>query len=470
VTARSAPGPGHDRVLALRKYIESQHAPEDPPHTAISLFAGAGLSDFGYRLAGFRFRAQIEADAQRAAVGKLNFPGSEWLVETLPSARDAVVGRCQKLLDGARPDLLTLTPPCQGMSSSNPSRGKRQAGAMGAHSEKNRLMLEAVPFARALRPRVIVAENVRPVLTLTLEEHGRTATVIEHLREGLPDYQVFHGVIDVADYGIPQTRRRAIVVAVAEDEPFLHGLVEKGLLPWPAPTHAETPIDGKAAWVSVKEWLDGMQYPSLDAQTKEQARGEHPLHRVPHYPDDRYLQIASIPANDGGSAYENDACLACGRNGIQQGIVTCSQCGELMRNRPYRIDEDGPRLIRGFHSSYRRMLSDRPAPTITTNTSHLGSDFKIHPWENRVMSTLECADLQSVPRAFDWSGALDARRHYLIRNVIGEAFPTYFAYLHGRILASMLGGSDVPEDSLASIAGQAAPRRRAVAPRLSEAA
>ena len=109
-----------------------------------------------------------------------------------------------------------------------------------------------------------------------------------------------------------------------------------------------------------------------------------------------------------------------------------------MYNRPY-VERDGlPSLIKGFKSSYRRMSPGRPAYTITTNSSHIGSDFKIHPWENRVLSVLECADLQTVPRFYDWTRATKERTVYLIRNLIGEAFPPYFTYLHGQVLDELL--------------------------------
>ena len=96
------------------------------------------------------------------------------------------------------------------------------------------------------------------------------------------------------------------------------------------------------------------------------------------------------------------------------------------------------------------MSPGRPAYTITTNSSHIGSDFKIHPWENRVLSILECADLQTVPRFYDWTRAKENRTLYLIRNLIGEAFPTYFTYLHGQVLAKLLSDSQDdgrPEDA-----------------------
>lgn len=86
---------------------------------------------------------------------------------------------------------------------------------------------------------------------------------------------------------------------------------------------------------------------------------------------------------------------------------------------------------------------------MTTNSSHVGSDIKIHPWEHRVLSILECADLQTVPRSFDWSIAFEKRRHYLVRNLIGEAFPPYFTFLHGLLLIKLMQGR-CRYDSMAS--------------------
>ena len=144
----------------------------------------------------------------------------------------------------------------------------------------------------------------------------------------------------------------------------------------------------------------------MDASSKDLARGMHELHFVPTYGPDRYLQISDIPPYSGRSAYQNDTCPSCGHQQVQEGLhITCPSCHRLMRNRPYVERNGRTSLIRGFHSSYRRISADRPAYTITTNSSHVGSDFKIHPWENRVLSILECADLQTVPRFYDWTRA-----------------------------------------------------------------
>ena len=95
-----------------------------------------------------------------------------------------------------------------------------------------------------------------------------------------------------------------------------------------------------------------------------------------------------------------------GRHEVPHEFILCPNCGEVMRNRPYVERNGQAALINGFHSSYRRMRPERPAYTITTNSSHIGSDFKIHPWENRVLSILECAPTSRRSRGFyDWTRA-----------------------------------------------------------------
>ncbi len=421
-------------VKSISDFILRERPTAEASLTAVSLFSGAGLSDLGYEMAGFRFVVQVEADRRRAAIGRDNFPNSTWLARDVCGSMDKIAATYESATP-RRLDLLVATPPCQGMSSSNPSRGKRQSPRAQELEAKNRLMLEVIPVARKLKPRIIVAENVRPVLTLNVMYEDVNRTVIDHLSHHLSDYEVFPGVVNVADYGIPQVRKRALVIAVHKDEPWLD---RDNMDLLPSPTHAEQPTNGTLPWVNIREWLKFMKYESLDANSKDAAHGKDWLHFVPTYQGDRYLQVSQIPKNSGRSAYENDQCLSCLQQPVETGLIRCPSCGAVMRNRPYVENEGQTALIKGFHSSYRRMASNRPAYTVTTNSSHVGSDFKIHPWENRVLSILECADLQTVPRFYDWTRAEENRTLYLIRNLVGEAFPTYFTYLHGQVLAGLL--------------------------------
>lgn len=421
----------------VRDFILQDRPTDSGPWTAVSLFSGAGLSDLGYQMAGFRLTVQVEVDPRRAAIGADNFPRSQWITRDVRGSAHKIAAAYRKSTS-KRLDLLVATPPCQGMSSSNPSRGKRQTLQAKALEGKNRLLLEVIPIARLLKPRIIVIENVRQVLTLEVEYDDGKGTAVDLLCDRLPEYKIFPSVVNVADYGVPQVRRRALIVAVQRDEACLESLLSESQFPKPLPTHAEQSTNGRQPWISIREWLEVMKYESLDAKSNDTARGTHPLHFVPAYGLDRYRQISEIPAYSGRSAYENGSCPSCGRQKVGVGLILCPTCGGVMRNRPY-VERDGqPSLIRGFKSSYRRMNPGRPAYTITTNSSHIGSDFKIHPWESRVLSILECADLQTVPRFYDWTRAKKDRTFYLIRSLIGEAFPTYFTYLHGQVLAELL--------------------------------
>ena len=423
----------------VRDFILQKRPTDAPSRTAVSLFSGGGLSDLGYELAGFGFVVQVENNQRRSAIGAENFPTSQWLTCDVRDSVNEIAAAYRQKTSG-RLDLLVATPPCQGMSSSNPSRGKRQTPQANALEEKNRLLLEVIPVARQLKPRLIVIENVRQVLTLEVECDGEKVTAVDLLRGGLSEYEVFPSIVNVADYGVPQVRKRALVVAIHKNETCLEGMLSQKRLPAPVPypTHAEQSSNGTQPWISIREWLEAMEYEALDAGTKGTARGTHPLHFVPAYGPDRYRQVSEIPAHSGRSAYDNDKCPSCGRQGVGVDLVVCPSCGGVMYNRPY-VERDGqPSLIKGFKSSYRRMSPERPAYTITTNSSHIGSDFKIHPWENRVLSVLECADLQTVPRFYDWTRATKERTVYLVRNLIGEAFPPYFTYLHGQVLDELL--------------------------------
>ena len=424
----------------IRDFVLGDRPETELPLTAVSLFSGAGLSDLGYEMAGFHFLVQVEVDRKRAAIGAANFPRSTWLTRDVCGSANEVARTYHKATC-RRLDLLVATPPCQGMSSSNPSRGKRRSPRAQELEAKNRLMLEVIPVARRLKPRVIVAENVRPVLTLKVKYESVNRTVIDHIRHYLSDYQVFPQVVNVADHGIPQVRKRALVVAVHKDEPCLESISSGNESPLPSPTHSERSTNRALPWLSIRQWLQLMEYDHLDARSEDTAHGKHWLHFVPSYGPDRYMQVSQIPPNSGRNAFQNDQCPSCGRQQVAPEFILCPSCDAVMRNRPYVERNGQPALIKGFNSSYRRMSPDRPAYTITTNSSHIGSDFKIHPWENRVLSILECADLQTLPRFYDWTRAKENRTLYLIRNLIGEAFPTYFTYLHGRVLAKLLSDS-----------------------------
>ncbi len=415
--------------MGFASAVEFVHGPRTRSrvHHAVSLFAGAGISDCGVEAAGFDVLAQVEANERRNAVAAANFPNSTSIPAKVEDSLDAV----KEAVSRRRLDLLAATPPCQGLSSSNPSRGKRGASQPDEIRAKNALLLKAIAYITALTPRAFIAENVRAVLTAPISSE---CTVLDELTRRLPNYRIWASPINVADYGVPQDRRRALIVGIHRDERVVPELDRAGLAPWPKPTHGS----GGSPWITVSEWFRLQGYEPLDSGPEGKHSGSHPLHKVPRYGKQRYRLIADIPSGSGRSAYENEFCPEC-RSSVHLGLAVCTFCGSAMFNRPVIAESDGSfRLIRGFLSSYRRMPSNQPAPTITTNTSHVGSDFKIHPFENRVLSVLECADLQTVPRWFDFSYLLERKLEYLTRIIIGEAFPPFVVFQVCEAIDSLL--------------------------------
>lgn len=151
--------------------------------------------------------------------------------------------------------------------------------------------------------------------------------------------------------------------------------------------------------------------------------------------------IGAIPIHTGKSAWQTSKCLSCGAHCTRKNAVHCPECHATLP-RPIMRVRGRNRLICGFHNStYRRMPSRSPAQTITTASGRIGGNYTIHPFENRVLSPLECAHLQTFPPDFQWGAAVQSCGITNVRAMIGEAVPPLFTGLHGAVLASLLRGS-----------------------------
>lgn len=405
----------------------------------MSLFSNCGAGDLGFANAGFAFEVMAELDERRLDVALRNHRGADGVSGDLRETLLDVAACYRKRAGSEPPALLAACPPCQGMSSAHSGRGLGSDADIGSRDHRNLLVHVIAEAVDQLSPRAIVVENVQPFLMRKVR-HPRTSAPVSganYLIDALgSDYVAYPLVANLADFGVPQSRKRSFLTFLRREEPGVGILKRKGWVPYPWPSHGNSDQPS----VTLRDALASFDLPSLDARTKDVATSGDRMHSVPVWPPSRYRMVESIPANSGQSAWENEFCPSCGTRALDRQRVVCGGCRDTLP-RPVTRGKDGQlRLVAGFHTSYRRMAPDEPAATITTASGHLGSDRTIHPWENRVLSPLECALLQTIPRSFDWGDALERWGHTNVRAMIGEAVPPVFTQKHGRVIAQLLRG------------------------------
>ena len=410
---------------------------------AVSLFSNCGAGDIGFRRAGFRFDVLAEIDARRLAVAQLNHPEATAVPGDLRTTWRLVVKRYRELAGDDRPALLSACPPCQGMSSVRHDRGPEQDADAGARDERNLLVVPIAKVAKALRPRVIVVENVPAFLTKLVRDPatGKSISAARLLIAALNrDYEVFPILCDLADYGVPQTRKRAFLTFLRRDEKGGSPMLAHGWSPYPRPSHC-----GRRVHMTVSNALSRAALPRLDARRSASASDSfRPLHFVPVWDLRRYTMVAEIPRNTGRSAWENSRCPNCAKRVDCANAARCPACKSVLLRPIVRRPNGTVRLINGFRtSSYRRMHPDRPSPTITTASGNLGSAYTIHPSENRVLSPLECGILQTFPASFRWGKTLQQFGGGIVRDMIGEAVPPLFTEKHGKMLVKVLSKTTI---------------------------
>lgn len=183
---------------------------------ALGLFSGAGGLDLGLEAAGFKMTACVELDHVRCETLAQNRP--DWNIAqadiTKLSGRELLaVSECDEI------DLVAAGPPCQPFSKS----AYWQTEGKVRDTVRSQLIFEPVRVAREIGARAIVIENV-PGLCYKNAKH-----IFEELLAKLSaaGYQTTWGVVDAADYGVPQNRKRLLVMGLQDAQPTL-----------PTPTHS----------------------------------------------------------------------------------------------------------------------------------------------------------------------------------------------------------------------------------------
>lgn len=401
---------------------------------ALCLFSSAGLGELGIEAAGIQTVCANELVPYRVDLYRENFPNCKMVEGDVWRNRDEIVARTRESLAGEELFLAYATPPCQGMSSNGMGRLKfeRARKQLGFDDARNRLVIPALDIIVALQPRWVLFENVPGMRFTHIADHkGRQVRILDFIAQRLGKNYVGTGeVVACEDFGIPQKRKRLITIFTRDQEgkKLFRELGGSFIAP-----------ELREPRVTLRQAIAHL--PPLEAvHGKNELVGFDPYHYVNVIDERKRWWIAHT--REGDTAYNNQCvnpeCLFEGnplhRDVVQAGKFTsskttpiyCAKCGALLP-RPTVIAKDGSlRLLKGFHSAYRRMKWDEPARTITQNFIYEASDNKVHPSQNRVLSVLEALIVQTVDRyrfKFEIAGTRISTAR--IAEVLGESVPPY---------------------------------------------
>lgn len=364
----------------------------------ISLFSGGGLGDTGFEKAGLYPVILNELDEYRAQITSTNFPNSKVIQGDIKDKLDEIEFYTKAYLEKTNTKelfMISATPPCQGMSKNGigsilkaMNEGKRPK-----LDERNILFTYAIELVKRLQPRFLFFENVdRMVNTYYMDSNGDQIQMIDYFITNMENLG-YHGkfqVVNFADYGLPQNRRRLLGVFCRSDL----NINNDDLIP--KTTHSTVETITHKKHISLRDAIGNL--PLLDSKDPYVSKSSfHPLHKTSVSRPDLYYWISNT--KEGDTAFNNNKCPDCGFVSKKEDIY-CIQCSTLLP-KPV-VEKDGElRIIKAFISAYKRMKYDAPSPTITTRSAYAGSDNNIHPEQNRVLSLYEVAILQGLnPNTF----------------------------------------------------------------------
>ena len=189
----------------------------------VSLFSGAGGLDLGFQMAGHEIIWANDLYGDAVETYRKNI-GNHIVCEDITKIDSSEIPDCDIVIGGF---------PCQGFSVANTKRHEDDT--------RNVLYKELCRVIKAKNPKFFLAENVKGILSL-----GK-GKVIEMIMKDFTalGYKVQKALLNAADYGVPQTRQRVIIIGVRNDIPFEYH--------YPAPTHSADGSNGLPKWVSVGE-------------------------------------------------------------------------------------------------------------------------------------------------------------------------------------------------------------------------
>jgi len=333
----------------------------------VDLFSGAGGLSLGARWAGIDVRMAVEKDYYAAETYKLNHPESIML-------NCDIANVTKNNIPFPFPFIIFGGPPCQGFSTSNQKTRTLK-------NPKNSLFKHFIRLIAELEPEWVVFENVQGILSF------QQSTVVDGIVSELEklNYSVVKGIMDAVNFGVPQYRKRFILVAN-----------KNGIL-FEFPKNQSTKITVKEAIGDLPSLKNGDKIDISNYKKSYFSNYIKLMRENSEFPTQNYVS-------------KNKPYVLERYKYIKQGQNWQSIPKPLMKNY-----SDKSKCQSGI---YRRLSYKEPSVVI----SNYRKNMLIHPVEDRGLSVREAARLQSFPDTFNFFGFIGE-----IQQQIGNAVPPLLA-------------------------------------------
>lgn len=341
----------------------------------VSLFSGGGGLDLGFLWENYELVWAIDieknaVDTYRENIGDHIVCGdiNEINLNDIPKA-DVVIGG----------------PPCQSFS---------LIGKRNTMDERGQLVWRYIEIIKHIKPKAFVFENVTGLLSAKTSDGKK---VIDELLIAFKDigYSLSWKVMNAADYGVPQRRKRVIIV----------GIYEHNCFEFPGETHSEKD-QNLLPYVSVKDALDDLPEVTNDPT--------------------KFLNYIKEPTNDYQKIMRYNAVsvtehLMPTMSDLDKYIIKHVKPGgnymdipsEVASQRIKRLQREGGRT-----TCYGRLLPSAPSYTINTYFNRPNVGCNIHYSENRLISIREALRLQSFPDNYKLVSSSKQGKHLIVGNAV----------------------------------------------------
>ena len=383
-------------------------------YTFIDLFAGCGGLSEGFYRQGFKALAHVEIDhwaceTLRTRMKHYGYKDYDKAVIEQDITSEDILDKIEDVVKGRTVDIIIGGPPCQAYSTA----GRVRDGKKMATDARNYLFESYVRILEYYKPKFFVFENVTGLLNAKVEGSLIFPRVINALGQSyklISDPEIL--VHNTADYGVPQIRKRVIIMGVRND-------IDKDVMQLyndVVKTHwnPEVPAierNGRKQFVNVMQAIGDLPpvEPGQDASTEEF-----------NYPcDNEFLRRIGAPGIHPLMDHIARSHNALDRERFQVMIHNHWSFGRLRREMPQYEHEHA----RVFDNSYVVQWWDMPSKTILAHIHKDGFQF-IHPDEaqRRTFTVREAARIQSFPDDFEFKGSRGEKYKQ-----IGNAVPPLFA-------------------------------------------